>query len=179
MSREIKFRRYSEEMDLERLYQVYNDYASQINLTATKPYSSIKQFKEEIQKNIAYVYKDLLIAFDESNDFIGFVISYDYNSNDGTIRIIEYIDKNFRKGLYAGLICIKFIDTIFKYYSIRKVYSEVYGYNEESISCHRSIGFTQEGCFKEDHYYNNKYWDTYIFSFMREAFYEKCGKYVQ
>ena len=173
MKNTIKFRRYSEERDLERLFKVYSDYERQINLTATKPYNSIHQFAEEIKRNISYVYKELFIAYDEKNEYIGFVIAYDYSANDGTVKIVQYIDEDFRGTPFAGLIAIKFMSTLFKYYPIRKIYSEVYGYNTESLNCHNSMGFIREGLYVDDHYYNGKYWDTSVFSFKREDFIAK------
>ncbi len=175
----VKFRRYDEDIDLNKLWAVYSNYATQIHLTATKPYNSKHQFAEEIKRNISYVYRELFIVYDEQNEYIGFVIAYDYNANDATVKLVVYIADEFRGTAYAGIVAMRFINLLFKYYSIRKVYSEVYGFNDESIRCHKSLGFEQEGCYKEDHYYDGKYWDTYIFSYKRERFFDKFSRLIK
>ena len=91
--------------------------------------------------------------------------------NDNHMKVTVYIRPEFQSRAYGILAAVKFIDYLFKFYNINKIFTEVYEFNEISLKIHDSLGLSKEACLKEYKYYNGKYYDMYVYSVKREEFY--------
>lgn len=175
----VKFRRLEPDKDMDKLYRIYSDYKEQHNLFSIASLNSPDRFPILFERRISNNYSDFFIIDDLENNFIGFAIAYDYSANDRHLKILLYLDNKYRVGIYCAESIIKFMDMLFKYYSIRKIYTEVYEFNYESVKSNISFGFKEESKLSEYRYYNDQYWDFIIFSMSREDFYDKYGTYVK
>ena len=164
-----KLRRFNPQIDLKSIYRVYSDYNEQYKLFSVININSFDSFVDKFEKKLSSNYKDFLII-EVKEKFAGFLISYDYKSNDGHIKFMAYYEKDFRFGL-IGLAGIEFVDILFHYYNIHKIYTEVYAYNVESIKYHQKGGFEEECRLKQYRFFNGQYWDFIYFSISRERFY--------
>lgn len=70
-------------------------------------------------------------------------------------------------GLQAWLL---FIEYLFSYFNFRKIYGEIFGYNQLSLKSALHSGFIEEGCLKNHRWFGNQYWDLHILSLSREQF---------
>jgi RimJ/RimL family protein N-acetyltransferase len=84
---------------------------------------------------------------------IGFVYDYDYNPEDGYTYIASaMLESHMRQGLGAEASFV-FLDWLFNTYPLRKVYSDIYGYNRLSLSTTMSGGFKEEGRLLQHRYW--------------------------
>ena len=67
-----------------------------------------------------------------------------------------------------------FHDYLFQYYPIRKVYSNVFGYNQTSLDFLLSAGFVVEGELKQHRYYGGAYHSMFTLALYRDVFYQKA-----
>lgn len=163
-------RRYDPTRDISHIYRVFSDYSEQYKLCSVINTNSLESFPQLFEKTIAYDFNDFLIIESE-NQFAGFLASYDYQAVDGHIKVMMYLEKKFRR-VTEGLAGIEFVHLLFKYYNIRKIYTEVYAFNTGSINYQKHIGLKEECRFKEYKYFDGKYWDDIFLTVSREEFYE-------
>lgn len=166
-----KLRRYNPKTDSVYIYRIFSDYKEQYKLFSVMNLNSHEIFVQQFEQKLATNFKDFLII-EVNQDFAGFMISYDYKSIDGHIKMMLYYEKEYRSG-FISLAGIEFIDILFNYYNIHKIYTEVYSYNLASIRYHEKAGLTEECRLKNFRYFNGKYWDVIYFSIDREHFYLK------
>ena len=114
----------------------------------------------------------LLIKLNNSNQTIGYIMSYDYNKTDQHIKIDCDIDEEYRDKFLSEAIA-RFCDYLYTYFPIKKIYFEdcnINGYNTKELL--EKINFRQEARLKEDTFYNNKYYDKNIFTLDVNDFFE-------
>lgn len=75
----------------------------------------------------------------------------------------EYWGKGY--GSEAKMLMLHFA---FNILNLRKIYSEVFVFNERSHKYLMKCGYEEEGRRKEDYFYNGKYWDTILLAVFRD-----------
>lgn len=168
----INLRQNTEEDFTEFLYSCYNDFDTRNLFSNNMNIKNNKDFVNDFRKKIVYKYHEFMIIKNiNTNQPIGFIYSYRYNSNDGNLYTTIYIEPKSRKsvlGVEAGAV---FYEYLFNKYSIRKIYCCVYSYNNMSIKLLKNAGFKLEGNLKKSKYFNGAYYDTYIMALYRDDFY--------
>ena len=153
------------------IYDLYQDYNSRYLFTNNLNIESKKKLWDEIKKKLNYIYHEFMIIINVKKQIpIGFIYSYDYNLQNNYFYIaicIEDKERNATFGAEAGII---FLNYLFNYYPIRKVYCTVYEYNKQSMKFLQNAGFKIEGILKEHRYFNGKYHNMNILAFYREEF---------
>lgn len=142
-------------------------------------FNSFEEFESWFRMELDRYYDRFYMIQDEQCKNLGFLYSYDYRPTDQHAHFSIYICPECRHlgaGIEASLL---FANALFMEQNLRKLYSCVYGYNEESLQCNREAGFTEEGILKEDRYFNGRFWDTYIFSISREEFCKRYGRLIE
>ena len=172
-----KLRRYEVGTDIKDIYRVFSNYAEQYKLFSVMNTNSYEEFKRSFENKLFSNYKDFLII-DVDNCFAGFVASYDYKIIDAHIKGMIYIEPEYRSG-FVGMAGIEFANILFQYYNIRKIYTEVYAYNQFSIAYHEKIGFTEECRLKEYKYFDGKFWDVIYYQISRDLFYKKNQPFIK
>ena len=158
---------------LPEMYEIYGDQEQRLNILPKKSYITMDQFETNFKRHIEFKYTEFKLIQDDTHEFMGFVIAYDYMREDCHMKVTVYVKPEFQHGMYALIAVVKFIDFLFNFYNLNKIFTEVYSFNEASIKLHKTFGFTEEGCFKEYKYYNGKFHDMYIYSTKREDFYNR------
>lgn len=161
---------------LPKLYEIYSDQEQRLNILPQRQYITMEQFETTFKRHIESKYTEFKIIKDDSHEFIGFVIAYDYMRNDGHMKVTVYIKPECQYGVYGLIAVVKFIDFLFNYYNLNKLFTEVYEFNKASISLHNTFGFVKEATLKEYKYYNGEYNDMLIYSTTRKEFYERVEK---
>lgn len=178
MKLDIKVRRFDPQRDYPVVYRVYSDMYEQYKLFDIVSLNSPEYFPKVFERTLSYGYQDFFVVETSSEEFVGFIISYDFKPNDRHAKTLLYVEEKYRS-LYGAAIGLLFIDYLFTYYNIRKVYTEVYEYNIPSVNMHTSLGFVEEARLKGYRYYRNKYWDYIFYSIERTTFYEKSDKLIK
>ena len=142
-------------------------------------FNSFEEFEGWFRAELERYYDRFYMIQDEQHGNIGFLYSYDYQPVDQHVHFSVYVCPECRRlgaGVEASLL---FANALFSEQNLRKLYSCVYSYNEESIRCHREAGFSEEGLLKEDRYYNGRFWDTHLFSITRDEFAMRYGRLIE
>ncbi len=168
-------RKFNKEKDLHDLFRVYSNYAEQYKLFSVMSINSYDSFVYQFERQIERYTEFNIIEVGDK--FAGFVAAYDYKSIDGHIKAMIYIEPDQRLS-FVGMAGVEFANILFQYYNIRKIYTEVYGYNQDSIKYHANVGFKEECRLREYKFFDGKYWDVIYFSITRESFYEKNKKII-
>ena len=173
----ISLRRFDPSRDYPIFYRVYSDYNEQHNLFDLVNLNSPERFPTTFEKALSYSYRDTLVIEETSTGaFVGFIISYGYSPNDGHIKIMGYIEKPFRNCGYGGIAVLRFMEMLFRHYNLRKIYSEVYAFNDDSMIANQKTGFCEEARLKDYRYYNGAYWDFIKYAMTREDFFSRYEK---
>ncbi|MEX2225007.1 MAG: GNAT family protein [Dehalococcoidia bacterium] len=98
---------------------------------------------------------------------IGFVHTYGASPEDGFVHFLLYADPSVRGTGITVEGSMLFGDYLFKFFAIRKLYAEVYQFNQASIDALESAGFSREGTLREHIWYLDRYWDLYQYALYR------------
>ena len=173
----IHLRRFDPSRDYPVFYRVYSDYNEQHNLFDLVNLNSPERFPTTFEKALSRNYRDTLIIEESATgNFVGFLISYGYSPNDGHIKIMGYIEKPYRSCGYGGIAVLRFMEMLFKHYNLRKIYSEVYAFNHDSMIANEKTGFAEEARLLDYRFYNGKYLDFIIYAMTRENFMSRYEK---
>lgn len=131
---------------------------------------TIDEFKVALTKKLNYNIKLFkIICFNE--EYCGFIMSYDYKHNDQHIKILTCLLKNewnkFGEPLYTA-----YLNTLFSYYNLRKVYIELSSIFEEETRFLKRFGFTEELNLKNYYKHNTDRINKLFYSIGYDTFYE-------
>lgn len=104
------------------------------------------------------------------SSIIGLTYTYKVNYIDRFAYICIYlIPEETKQGLGYD-VGYTFINYLFSTFGFRKIYSEIFQFNEPSIKISKRSGFVKEGTLREHHWFQDRYWDLLTFSLTRENF---------
>ena len=152
-----RLRPITEEVDLPILYKWRNNLDS-LYLWSVRRYPvTFDEFTEEFRHDLETdKHVQMIIESNSTKEPVGAIYSYDVNFIDGYCFVTIYVDSPYvRKGYGAEALPL-FVNYLFTYFNFYKIYMEVYGYNDISISGIQKAGFLEEGNFKEHRLYDGK-----------------------
>ena len=107
----------------------------------------------------------------------GLVVAYNASPQDDFCYLAAMTDNRAGAGAVEGVAM--FFRYLFRHWPLRKIYLEAVEFNVPQYASAIDLGlFREEGRLRSHHYFDNKYWDTFIYSVYREdaeAFEEKFG----
>lgn len=165
------FRKLHYDNDISFLYDLITDPNEQIMFQTNKPINSMRDFQMWFDGNLRNEYHDFYILEDLDNkNVVGFVYSYAYKQYDLHCKIAVILFPHYRKMGIGAMATLSFMKQLFKQYPLRKIYVDIYDYNQESLKSNISAGFEIEGVLKEYRYLNGKYHSLNVLSISRECF---------
>ncbi|MBM6999054.1 GNAT family N-acetyltransferase [bacterium] len=188
----LRLRHYDARTDVEPMFAAYSDPAEQALFAHREQINSVQEFDAWMTENVASVYHDLYVIEAPANDdgrdasvdgarggsrFAGFVYSYDYRTSDLRCNMCLYLARPYRGTGAAGIVAATFLDELFSYYPLRKVYLYVYDYNRASLSSDLQAGFVEEGCLREYRYLDGRWWDCHVLAMTRRGFEERLARF--
>lgn len=108
---------------------------------------------------------------------VGFVFNYGSDSVDRNAYFCIFVDPEAQGqgiGLDASMLFLKYL---FMQFGYRKVYAEVYGFNDHALRILKRSEFKQEGCLTEHRWWNGRFWNQYIFSLNASDFDKTLKQY--
>ena len=126
---------------------------------------------EEFVRDLA---RESLVGFTvedkKSGNRAGLVTAYSADVQDGyafvsIIMAPRYVGSGC--GMEATLL---FLNYLFAIWGFRKLYAEMIAFNYPAVASGEGRLFQVEGCLREHHYYNSKYWDKYLLAIYRTDF---------
>ena len=169
------------ERDASVLYEYWASPHTQQLFTGRNSFNTRPEFERWLVRKLDGEFYDFLIAADAtSDDALGFAYSYDFRPFDGHCKLTCCVfDADSRLGAGA-LIGLLMADHLFRCYPLRKIYTEVYSYNERSMRIHRkaSHGWKEVAVFEDYRYLSGDYHDLHVFCMERDVFYQRYSKLV-
>lgn len=101
---------------------------------------------------------------------VGFTYAYQVNLIDRYAYVCTYLTREFTRQGIGPIADLLFAEYLFATYGFRKLYAEIYGYNEVSLKTAQQHGFVEEGCLKAYRWFGDRYWDFHILAITRERF---------
>jgi RimJ/RimL family protein N-acetyltransferase len=104
-----------------------------------------------------------------ANRPIGLVFDYDRAMIDGFTKVTALLNEE-RVGSGGGAVATGLlVDWLFQQLPLRKVYMEVYSYNQTVLSILRKAGLAEEGVLRGVRFWNEKYWDVHVLAIERQG----------
>lgn len=104
----------------------------------------------------------------QADDRVGWVMSYRFDLANGTAYMGVVMAPSYI-GTGLGLeVAGQFVDYLFKYWNLRKVYSEAPGFTFGSVASGVNAVLKEEGVLRAHRYYDGRFWDEHIIAIYRE-----------
>jgi RimJ/RimL family protein N-acetyltransferase len=156
-----------DESDLLTLHEWRNS-PSYMGLCSTRRNTvSLCEFRREIAKDFSRD-RYLQCIISRKNEAIGTIYAYGLNRSDGHVFVTTYVKPGYEKSGSGAEAFILFVYHLFESLSLYKVYSEVYSYNQHSLSCLKNGGFIEEGRFVGHRLHAGQRFDLVRLSLFRE-----------
>jgi len=126
-----------------------------------------EQFVAEFEADL-HTTVTLLILRKRDHEPIGFLQAYNLNQADGWTYFLAYLVPEARIIGYGAEALVLFGDYMFSYFPIRKVYADVYEYNEYGLRSLLKGGFVEEGRSLRHVWHGDRYWDLIHLGYFRE-----------
>jgi RimJ/RimL family protein N-acetyltransferase len=110
---------------------------------------------------------------------IGFVYASNANLTDGWAYITVFIASENRDSGWGAKSFVAFSHFLFASYPLRKIYCDVYGYNNASKSSLITGGFVEEGVMRCHKFFAGEYHDLHRFAMFRESFYGRFSRFLE
>jgi RimJ/RimL family protein N-acetyltransferase len=173
-------RKFDPRIDVEPLFAAYSNPTEQALFSPRIAISSLADFDAWLGDRMTNFYHDFSVIeqvaetqdgdADAGRTFAGCVYSYNYSDVDQRCNVFLYLAPRWRSTGAGGRIAATFIDELFTYYPLRKVYLYVYDYNRESLTSDLQAGFVEEGLLRDWRYFDGRWWDCHVLAMTREAF---------
>lgn len=109
-----------------------------------------------------------VVRSNETDDPIGFVDGK-LREPHGVAELEMYIAPEWR--MRGGILAVgQMVEHLFVSYPLRKLYCQLFAYNEPIVGVVTGIGFVEEGRFRDFTWWNDRYWDLIVLSLDRAAF---------
>lgn len=143
-------------------------------------FQSEKKFEKWLINRLANDFHDFyVIRSDVATKPLGYVHNYDFSLVDGHCKLVVYICPDYRTIGIGGIAAVIFMKKLFSTYPIRKIFSAIYEYNEESLRSNLAAGFVEEGVLKDYRYYNGMWHNIHYLSITRTQFDKTLGRMVK
>jgi ribosomal-protein-alanine N-acetyltransferase len=106
----------------------------------------------------------------EDNELLGRVTYFDINHRNGSVEIGFMLASKYHQKGYATEALILLLKHIFDDLGLRKVMAQTAEFNNASIALLKKIGFKQDGCLRQHHELDGKYFNDLLFSMLRGEF---------
>ena len=115
---------------------------------------------------------EMFMMVDEANFPIGVCgLTYiDWKNKHADLHFAIYKDSAWIDDKYSEKFYPLIMEYAFGHLNLNKVYVEVYELDNKKIKFFSEKGFSRDACLRQHYYYKGKYWDSYIFSILKEDF---------
>ncbi len=131
---------------------------------------SFEEYVEEMERFIPTTVTLLILT--KAEEPIGFVQGYHLSHVNGWCRFLIYLTPEHRGKGYPVEALLLFADYGFANFNFRKVYADVFEYNEDVLRMLGAAGFVEEGRLKEHVFFQGRFWDMCHLALYREGWEE-------
>lgn len=166
--------------NLPQLYQWVTNIETTMLWINRRDILTYEQYVEEMEWKIKHqVFTQLVITRRNDPAAVGTIYAYDTNFTDGYTFITVYLMPTCTRIGFGTEASQLFIDYLFAYLPLRKIYTEVFAYNQRSLAVMRAAGLQEEGCFRAHRWFNGMYHDLYRFALYSKDWPEIRVRYLE
>ena len=144
--------------DISSMTSYINDPAVSVNLMVYRPMAELAQreFIERISKESS---GDIVVALEVEGQFIGTMGLHGIDHRHGIATTGTVLSPKYQARGYAFEGKMLFLEFAFNTLNLRKVCSNVHGFNEYSLKYAYKCGYKEEGRLRAHHYARGSYHD--------------------
>lgn len=128
---------------------------------------SFEEFLDELQQLLGQT-NYFLIESVHSHVPFGFLYAYNSSAVDGYAFFSQYTIPKFRARAHAAEATLLFMNYMFAYFNLRKLYADVYEFNQSARESLVNGGFREEGFTPAHILYDGVHWGMSRFALYRE-----------
>lgn len=160
--------RHIERRDLEALWRWRNSLSFRKLCSVRRDEIGLEDFERELVADFERDrHEQFMIRENCGRTAIGTIYSYNLNLDDGFVFMTVFLEEAWVRKGYGADAFVLFLHHLFESHPLHKIYTEVYGYNETSLSAMLGGGFVEEGRFKEHRVFDGRRWDLIRLAFYR------------
>lgn len=158
------------EVNLKTLHQWRNEPDFRKMCSNRREEISFEEFKKELKCDFERDrHLQMVIWLKRTGAPIGTIYSYGFKATDGYVFVTTFLDSVHQgRGGYGVEAFAAFVQYLFAYLPLFKIYLEVYEYNRASFSLMRRAGLSEEGRFRQHRLFDGQRYDTLRFALYRE-----------
>ncbi|MDH4156096.1 MAG: GNAT family N-acetyltransferase [candidate division Zixibacteria bacterium] len=131
------------------------------------PFHTASEAAEAFKKKEATAdYQAFAIVRREDKTLVGKIVFYDLNSLNRSAGLGLLIDPDERKKGYAADAMRVLTRFLFQYRGLNKVYAQTPEFNAGAARLLESLGFKRDACLRDHHFYNGKFYNSFIYSLL-------------
>lgn len=122
---------------------------------------SLEEAAEEFRNMLHNSIVMMIMTNSAPNRPVGFVQAYSISQIDGYAHLLTFVSPRHAGPRVGAEASLRFSDYLFTYLNLRKLYAEVFDFNQASLSALTTGGFREEGCLKKHIYFAGRFWDQH------------------
>ncbi len=154
------------------LYQLFDNKQIQHLWCPDIEFDSFKQFCDKFKRRISHRWEYFRVfSDDQSKNIVGFAYCYNLSDVNQTTNLCICFDVSVLNSAFCLKQALKYINYLYVDAKIRKIYAEVFDYNQRCIKLLTALGCEHEGQLKQHQLWQYKYWDLHVYSLLREDYF--------
>ncbi|WP_181350873.1 GNAT family N-acetyltransferase [Thalassobacillus sp. CUG 92003] len=131
--------------------------------------SGVQNWFERISTDASRI--DLVICLQKTDGMIGDIamLDIDHQNRKAIVRI-SIFDKGYWGNGYGTEAMSLLLEFGFDIMNLNRVGLDVFAYNERGKQAYKKLGFIEEGCIREDLFYEGAYHDSILMGVKRDEF---------
>lgn len=166
--------------DIPYLARLYRDLDERELWTSRNSMPTDSTFREQFYHDLqGYYHTAFVICVKDKPDIpVGFFYTYQYSPSDGTLFTTIVLDRSNRLNgvaAEAGMLAYRYL---FNNFPLRKIYADIFDFNQSSLAFARQCGFVEEGYLKHHTFRAGAYRGLYTFALYRKECKETVELYL-
>jgi RimJ/RimL family protein N-acetyltransferase len=110
----------------------------------------------------------LLVEDAKRRSPIGYAMAYNITPWDGWLTVAIYVEEAYRLKGHGGEAALLCVDGLFRWFPLRRIYTEIYDFAEPLVRLVRAMGFEEVGNLPDHFWYDDRYWSLHSMALTRE-----------
>lgn len=156
--------------DFSQLFRIYNNPDTKHLWLPDEKHLTLEQFRAHLVRRITHRWDDFFVfEITETHIIVGFAYCYQSSKLNKTACLCINIDRPYMSTHISLKACYLYSAFLFEQRRYRKLFAEVFAYNNQCLGLLKKLKFEQEGCLKQYQWWKSHYWDLFIFSITKNT----------
>lgn len=166
----MRIKNITENSEVQELYFIMMNPNLQADYATPVSIDGIDAFKSWIKYKIDNVFIEFKILSDDNGHVLGFMYGYEANCKLEHISVCVVLDEKVQNRGIGAIVALSYEDYLLFSIGYRKIYLQIFSFNQRSLVNNVAAGFEIEMILKEYKYFDGIYHDVYVLSIRNEEF---------